>query len=514
MERSRSTDDPAWAGWSQALSDLYRRELGLKVTDLPELPLEEAYRLRLTPDSAFDELVLASLRLGRFRAAFRLFGRRPPEGSHRPFTAEDQAAETDMFTLRDSYVSSESSSPVHSPQPSETSMPNWVDFSEIRRRVSLQDVLFRYYQITTLKREGDKLIGPCPVHGGDSPRAFHADLGKNVWHCFSKCQGGGNQLDFVAKKEGINIRDAALKLQAFFQTEGSQIAGTPAGVSTPTATPATTPTNPTAPPTTRPAASNVDPVATTATPTPPAAAATTAPSAPATPATSPSRPSTNDSESNVPLTFTLQLKADHPHLVTERALKPETIASFGIGYCSKGTLRGQIAIPIHDEDGDLVAYAGRRLKPSDIREHGKYTFPKGFKKARVLYRYHVAKEKKAEAGLILVEGFFACLKLCEAGLTQVVAAMGVEVSPYQANLIQGAKDLTVIFDGDEAGHAGADKIREQLGSILPVRIIRLPAGVKPDDCPPRLLRWLVNGVGQLDLSEVSYSPRMPTITAR
>src|SRR5689334_24825560 len=95
-------------------------------------------------------------------------------------------------------------------------MPDWVNFAEIRSRVSLEDVIVRYYGITSLKRDGEKLIGPCPVHGGDSPRAFHANLGKNVWHCFSQCQKGGNQLDFVALKENIPIRDAALRLKAFF----------------------------------------------------------------------------------------------------------------------------------------------------------------------------------------------------------------------------------------------------------------------------------------------------------
>jgi DNA primase len=72
------------------------------------------------------------------------------------------------------------------------------------------------YGLTNLKRDGDKLVGPCPVHNGDSPRAFHADLKKNVWHCFSRCQKGGNQIDLVAQKEGISIREAGLKLQERF----------------------------------------------------------------------------------------------------------------------------------------------------------------------------------------------------------------------------------------------------------------------------------------------------------
>src|SRR3982751_4126743 len=109
-------------------------------------------------------------------------------------------------------------------------MGQWIDFKELRSRISLEDVILRYYGITTLKLDGNKLVGPCPVHNGDSPRAFHADLEKNVWHCFSKCQKGGNQLDFVAAKESLSIRDAALKLLAW--KDGA--APTPAK---PTATP-------------------------------------------------------------------------------------------------------------------------------------------------------------------------------------------------------------------------------------------------------------------------------------
>jgi DNA primase len=344
-------------------------------------------------------------------------------------------------------------------------MGNWINFADIRSRVSLEDVIVRLYGVTTLKREGDKLSGPCPVHGGDSPRAFHADLSKNVWHCFSKCQGGGNQLDFVAKKETVSVRDAALKLQAFFLTEG----------------------------------------------TPPAAPSalkdgSTADKPPAKPA-APASVETDDS-GNEPLDITLNLAADHPHLLSDRKLAPETVATFGVGYCSRGILRGMIAIPIHDEDGDLVAYAGRRLKPSDVREHGKYKFPKGFRKERVLYRFHVVKEAAKDSGLIVVEGFFAAMKLHEAGLPNVVATMGVEMSAYQANLLATAKDIVVLFDGDEAGQRGTEALSGLLGARLPVRIVRLPAGVKPDQLDPRLLRWLVNGVRALDLSEVRYTPRI------
>ncbi len=347
-------------------------------------------------------------------------------------------------------------------------MPNWINFAELRARVSLEDVIVRYYKIDNLKRDGQKLVGPCPVHGGDSPRAFHVDLEKNVWHCFSKCQRGGNQIDFVSLKENIGVREAALRLQAFF-LEGTGPAPT-ASASTPapkaTPTPAATPTTP-----------------------------------PATP--KPEHLKENEDDNPI-LDVKLDLKGDHPHLIEDRRLKLETTKHFGVGYCSRGIMRGLITIPIHEAEGNLVAYAGRRLKPADIREFGKYKLPKGFKKERVLYNYHRAREHAAE-GLILVEGFFSVLKLHEAGFQNVVAAMGCEVSDHQAAILARAVEVIVLFDGDAAGRIGADAARAKLAPHTKVRIVRLPEGKEPDDLPQRALRWIVNGMKALNLAEVAFA---------
>jgi hypothetical protein len=65
---------------------------------------------------------------------------------------------------------------------------------------------------------------------------------------------------------------------------------------------------------------------------------------------------------NKPLGFALTLDASHPYL-KERGLTPELVATFGLGFCSKGSMAGRICIPIHNADGALVAYAGRWVGP-------------------------------------------------------------------------------------------------------------------------------------------------------
>jgi DNA primase len=176
---------------------------------------------------------------------------------------------------------------------------------------------------------------------------------------------------------------------------------------------------------------------------------------------------------------------------------------FGIGYASKGIMRGCIAIPIHNAGGELVAYAGRRLKPHLIREHGKYKFPKGFHKSVELYNLHRARDHLSR-GLILVEGFFGAIHVSEAGFPNVVAAMGSELSPWQAELIADAPEVIVLFDGDEAGRVGGRTARDMLAEHTTARLVHLPVDKSPDDIGPRALRWLINGMQQLELTEIAF----------
>jgi hypothetical protein len=67
-----------------------------------------------------------------------------------------------------------------------------------------------------------------------------------------------------------------------------------------------------------------------------------------------------------PLTFALRLRW-HPYL-EQPAVHASTAAWFGIGYyAGSGFLRHRIVFPIHDSEGQLVAYAGRSIDGSEPR---------------------------------------------------------------------------------------------------------------------------------------------------
>jgi DNA primase len=178
---------------------------------------------------------------------------------------------------------------------------------------------------------------------------------------------------------------------------------------------------------------------------------------------------------NKPLAFALtKLDADHPYFA-ERGLTADTIATFGLGFCNKGLLRGYAAIPIHNQAGDLIAYAGRW--PGTPEEgKGKYKLPEGFKKSLELFNFHRAMSEPEETPLVIVEGFFDCMRLWQRGLRRVVALMGCSLSEAQEEiLIEGTTQHTrviVMLDEDEAGRAGRMNILERLAMKRFVRIFR------------------------------------------
>jgi len=91
-------------------------------------------------------------------------------------------------------------------------MSDWASFAEIKSQVKLEEVL-RSYRVDWLRRSGPQQYrGRCPIHQGQGTEAFHANLARDVFHCFA-CGAGGNVLDFVAAMEGCSVREAALRLQ-------------------------------------------------------------------------------------------------------------------------------------------------------------------------------------------------------------------------------------------------------------------------------------------------------------
>jgi DNA primase len=310
----------------------------------------------------------------------------------------------------------------------------WVNFKQIKTEVAIEHVLARYG--VRLRRVGGELRGGCPLPTHASPRSrdsFSVNVSRNVWSCRSlscmQARGGktgGNVLDLVAVMERCSVRDAALRLQDWSGTLPSRA-----------------------------------PVETVATPV-----------------------------ANPPLSFALRhIDRDHPYLAT-RGLAPETVRTFGVGfYGGKGFLRGRIVMPIHDADGEPVAYAGRALEGQEP----KYRFPTGFRKSLMLFNLHRVLTHQTRT-VIVVEGFFDAMAVHQAGYPAVVALMGSTLSRTQADLLTTHFDrVLLMLDGDAAGRHGTTAITATLRERLEVRPILLDDGTQPDHLAADVMQRLVGG---------------------
>ena len=81
-----------------------------------------------------------------------------------------------------------------------------MNFNTLKKIVPITAVLHDKGLLKTFRRQGERLVGPCPVHGGDNPNAFVVNLKKNLWYCFTGCNSGGDIIDLVCRLEGKNFR--------------------------------------------------------------------------------------------------------------------------------------------------------------------------------------------------------------------------------------------------------------------------------------------------------------------
>ena len=94
-----------------------------------------------------------------------------------------------------------------------------LQFKTLKKTVHISAVLDDKGLLSAFSKRGDRLVGPCPIHGGDNPNAFVVSLSKNLWYCFTGCNRGGDNVDLVRKLDGKNFQQT---LQYLRTLAGSQ----------------------------------------------------------------------------------------------------------------------------------------------------------------------------------------------------------------------------------------------------------------------------------------------------
>ena len=173
-----------------------------------------------------------------------------------------------------------------------------LEFRWLKQRVSIEHFLSHRGLIDRLRRRGHRLVGPCPIHDGDNPSAFVVDCRRDLWHCFTRCQGGGDLIELVRRLDHVDYDEVARDLL--------EIVGPDSPVRRPVST--------------TPSALRFE-----------------------------------------PYRRCLELDPHHPFL-RDKGIHAETAARFEVGaWYGSGMLEGCIAVRLCDPKGRSIGYAGRRL---------------------------------------------------------------------------------------------------------------------------------------------------------
>ena len=184
----------------------------------------------------------------------------------------------------------------------------------------------------------------------------------------------------------------------------------------------------------------------------------------------PPTPSSRPEKKPRPFHAQFPLDPNHPSL-DRLGIDSKAREVFGIGHCRHDVLKDRVAFPIHDEHGVIVSYCGRRIG----EDGAKYKHLPGFPKSAVLYNLHRVKSPR----IVLVEGFKGVWAL-HLHRIPAVAAMGSDLSPLQARLLERFQLVVILYDGDDAGRKGARGAIDLLVRRTAIRVVELPEGSQPD----------------------------------
>ena len=144
--------------------------------------------------------------------------------------------------------------------------------------------------------------------------------------------------------------------------------------------------------------------------------------------------------------------------------------------------RNRLMFPIYDSQNRVIAFGGRVIgagEPKYLNSAESPTFQKG----STLYGLNWAKNAiRRDDRVLLVEGYFDCLRLQASGVESTVAPLGTALTETQAETVRRyTPNVFLLYDSDRAGL----KATFRAGDILlrqgcKVLVVTLPEGEDPD----------------------------------
>ena len=303
-----------------------------------------------------------------------------------------------------------------------------LDFRFLKSRVPIEHVLEARGLLKALRPHGDNLIGPCPIHRGDSTTAFVVTRNKNLWHCFTRCRGGGDVVDLVRRLDQIDYRSTAVYL--------ASLAG--------------------AAPTHR----SVEAI--------------------------PFRPFAPRLKLDPAVTF-LANKGIREN--TARSFEAGLYRGSGfLEGCVAVRLHDPEGQPLGYAGRALEWEAAHSSNSNPVRP-GKWRLPARLPKRSIVFNFHRIRDRLQHA-LVIVEDPWSVMRLAQIG-APAVALLGTALSSEQAALLAPWRHILLMLDGDHAGRTASQEIRSRFVNAE-VAVAELPEGHDPDQLSDHDLRACCN----------------------
>ncbi len=147
----------------------------------------------------------------------------------------------------------------------------------------------------------------------------------------------------------------------------------------------------------------------------------------------------------------------------------------------------RLIVPIINNSNKVVAFGGRVIeKNPSFAKYKNTSDTQIFNKRRVIFNvnklHKLVKEEKVDY-VIMVEGYMDVIALWQAGIKNVVASMGTQLTVEQARLLKRYVNKVVVsYDGDLAGQSATVRSLDIFADEgFEIKVLKLPNKMDPDE---------------------------------
>ncbi len=181
--------------------------------------------------------------------------------------------------------------------------------------------------------------------------------------------------------------------------------------------------------------------------------------------------------------YSLKTRDDLTKLLTLKGNSLDFLNKIGLTNEDHDIYTSRLMFPLHDLNGKVIGFSGRIITNSKQNKYLNTKETDLFKKGKLLYHYHIAKEAaRISKSVIIMEGFMDIIRASTVGIKNTVATMGTALTKDHIKEIKRlSNNIILCFDGDDAGVKATIASGELFASEgLEVKVISLPNKDDPD----------------------------------